>query len=632
MGAINVLDSQVANLIAAGEVVDRPGSVIKELVENSMDAGATTITVEIKHGGITFMRVTDNGSGIERDDVPLALKRHATSKIQKASDLDSIYTMGFRGEALAAISSVSKVRIMTKRCEDSMGTILTCEGPDIIDISEAACQNGTTVIIEDLFYNVPARRKFLKKDVSEGMYVTSVMERLCLSRPDISFKYICDGATKFATPGSGRMLDAMFAVFGRDFAKKTIQVSTGEDHIKIKGYIGTPENVRGNSNLQIFFINRRFVRSKTAYAALKQAFDSYIPKERFPVCVIEITTDPRFVDVNVHPSKLEVKFSNEKMIFDLIYFAVRSALVKGIERPSGTLNRHAVDAVNSFVPLGEPQMSVKQSQITLRDFNSGGAKSVLEREEAQRDERITEPTYEQRAIAFSAPKRDNPIELPKESKQDFSWDDLPVKADNIGDSLLPLPDYKIIGEVFYSYVLLELDNKMIVVDKHAAHERILFEDMKRNMQKSGVESQVLLVPLEVPLDAYEMAAVKDFAEDIKKIGFDLSLDEENHKVLVAHIPTILSNEDVSAFIQGLASALADGTVNISVTKEALYEKSLYQASCKAAIKAGRIYDMANIKWICDKLLVLPNIKYCPHGRPVAFEISRTDLERQFKRI
>ena len=628
MGVINLLDSQVSNLIAAGEVVDRPGSVIKELVENSMDAGATKITVEIKNGGITFMRVTDNGSGIARDDVPLAIKRHATSKIKNASDLDSISTMGFRGEALAAISSVSKLRIMTQRCSDETGTILTSEGPDIIDISESGAQNGTTIIIEDLFFNVPARRKFLKKDVSEGMYVTSIMERLCLSRPDISFKYINEGMTKFATPGSGRLTDAMFAVFGRDFVAKTIPVSTSEDSIKISGYIGTPENVRGNTNLQLVFINKRFVRSKTAYAVLKQAYESYVPSDRFPVCVIDITTDPRFVDVNVHPSKLEVKFSNERMIFDLIYFAVRSALVKNIQRPNiNVINQRRVDAVNSFVPLGERTLSVKNSQITMDDFHH---EFVPNNEEKIKKAEKTREV--QRSVPLNADVKNSPTEIPPKREQDFSWDDLPIKADKAEDDLLPLPQYKIIGELFYSYIVVELTDKVLIIDKHAAHERIIFEEMKRNLHKSSLDSQVLLIPIEVKLDAYEFAAINEFSDDIKKIGFDLLPDEEKGIVTVSHIPGIMQNEDVPAFIEGLAAALSDGTVNISVTKEMLYEKSLYQASCKAAVKAGKIYNEAHAKWICDKLLVLPNIKYCPHGRPVAFEMTRFELEKQFRRI
>jgi len=355
VGKINLLDPHVANLIAAGEVVDRPGSVVKELVENSIDAGATTVTVEIRNGGISFMRVTDNGSGIAPEDVPNAIKRHATSKIKEEKDLDSIETLGFRGEALAAISSVSKLRIMTKRIEDKFGTLLECHGPEVIECSETGCQNGTTIIIEELFYNVPARRKFLKKDASEGMYVTAVMERMCLSRPDITFKYIVDGAMKFATPGSGKLMDAIYAVFGRDFAGKLLPVSTREDLYKISGFIGSPENTKGNSNMQLFFVNGRFVKSKTAYAAIKQAFDSYIPVGRHPTCVINIELDPARVDCNVHPSKLEVKFSNEKMIFDLIYFAARSALVKKVQRPQTSIEKDNQRIINAFVPIIDEQ-------------------------------------------------------------------------------------------------------------------------------------------------------------------------------------------------------------------------------------------------------------------------------------
>lgn len=638
MGRINLLDPHVANLIAAGEVVDRPGSVVKELVENSIDAGATTVTVEIRNGGISFMRVTDNGSGIAPEDVPNAIKRHATSKIKEEKDLDSIETLGFRGEALAAISSVSKLRIMTKRIEDKFGTLLECHGPEVIECSETGCQNGTTIIIEELFYNVPARRKFLKKDASEGMYVTAVMERMCLSRPDITFKYIVDGAMKFATPGSGKLLDAIYAVFGRDFAGKLLPVSTREDLYKISGFIGSPENTKGNSNMQLFFVNGRFVKSKTAYAAIKQAFDSYIPVGRHPTCVINIELDPARVDCNVHPSKLEVKFSNEKMIFDLIYFAARSALVKKVQRPQTSIEKDNQRIINAFVPIiDEQRQSLKKSQITMNEMRLTPDNSVeQEKDPIPVDELRPSESYRKKYLEFISPEtriQERKIEEKLKNKPpvDYSWDDVaPRKKPE--KRKYEVPYYKIVGEAFNSYVIVELNDKIIFIDKHAAHERILFEEMKENMEQTEVASQMLLIPIEVQLDAISYVAISEYAEEIRRMGLDIKLDEENAKVFVQYVPNILKDEDVPAFIESLGAKLADIQTTVGVSKQVLYEKALYQASCKAAIKAGREYDMEHIRWICDRLLSLPFIKYCPHGRPVAFELTKYELEKQFKRI
>ena len=338
MGKINVLDQQIANLIAAGEVVDRPASVVKEMLENSIDAGAKNITLEIKRGGVSFIRVSDDGCGMSREDVPVSIKRHATSKIKSAADLDGIMTLGFRGEALAAIGSVSKLRIMTKPHGDTMGTLLQATAGDVELFTETRCTDGTTIIVEDLFANVPARRKFLKKDSSEALAVTAVIEKIALSRPDLAFRFISDGALKFATNGDGDLKNCIYAVLGRDFAHRLTPVDDMTDGIGIRGFIGSPENIRANRNYQNFFINGRYVKSRTAMAALEQAFSSYIPGDKFPVCVLFIKLHPAYVDVNVHPAKLEVKFSNEQIVFNAVYSAVRGALTANLDRPERILN------------------------------------------------------------------------------------------------------------------------------------------------------------------------------------------------------------------------------------------------------------------------------------------------------
>ena len=333
MGKINVLSFAVANLIAAGEVVDRPSSVIKELLENAIDSGATRITVEIKNGGVTYMRVSDNGCGMEPDDLPIAIRRHATSKIKNAEDLEGIMTLGFRGEALAAIASVSDMRIISKTAAAENGAVLEAHAGNIIAVRERACADGTTVIVENLFANVPARRKFLKKDITETMAINAVVEKIALSKPHIAFKLIADETVKLETVGDGNLKNTVYSIFGRDFASKIIEASISIDGISVKGFIGRSDNVRANRNYQNFFINGRYVRSKTAMAAIEQAYTSYIPSEKFPCCILFIDINPATVDVNVHPAKLEVKFSNEKPVFEAVYYAVRNALESSTSRP-----------------------------------------------------------------------------------------------------------------------------------------------------------------------------------------------------------------------------------------------------------------------------------------------------------
>ena len=364
MGKINVLPFAVANLIAAGEVVDRPASVIKELMENAIDAGADRITVEIQNGGVTFMRVTDNGCGMSPEDLPVAIRRHATSKIKVAEDLDGILTLGFRGEALAAIASVSDVRIISKTADAQFGAVLEAHGGNIHSITEQGCSTGTSVIVENLFANVPARRKFLKKDVTEAMAVTANVEKVALSNPQIAFRLIVDGNLKLETAGDGNLQNTIYAVFGKEFASRLIEVSSDHEGILIKGFIGRTDNFKANRNYQNFFINGRFVKSKTAMAALEQAYTSYMPPEKFPCCVLYITINPARVDVNVHPAKLEVKFSNEKAVFEAIYYTVRTALEGNVTRPSMQLNFSTRTAKSAFAPkVSEAIAPVKDGKI-----------------------------------------------------------------------------------------------------------------------------------------------------------------------------------------------------------------------------------------------------------------------------
>lgn len=658
MGSINLLGFDVANLIAAGEVVDRPSSVVKELLENAIDSGANAITIEIKKGGTAFIRVTDNGCGIEYDDLPVAILRHATSKIKDQTDLEAIMTLGFRGEALAAISSVSKVRIMSKQRENELGGILECNGGEVISHMETGCADGTTVIVEDLFYNVPARKKFLKKDMTEASAITGVVEKVAMSKPNIAFRYIVDGEVKYVTTGDGSLSNTIYALLGRDFAKQTIRVEREDHGIKIEGFISTPELVRSNRNFENFYINHRYVKSKTASAAIEQAYQSYIPSDKFPFCVLNIEIDPSSVDVNVHPSKLEVKFSNEKLVFEAVYYAVRTALSNNISRPELYKDDTKQDQASSRVFPAYDREAPKAERMA---FDSKGNIGVLRSparliydtpKEASKNDFWQ--TYSQKTSDDNSYKRifDAVFEdSPKTQKIDTSSKKIDENSENVQENTpkstiveIPkfiennieptekktVPDYKILGEAFNSYVIVELGDIMYLIDKHAAHERIIFEELKEKMKQATPSSQLLMLPIEVHLTSEELGALSEWDVEIRKTGFGYEI--EGSKVKIYEIPSGIEQSASADMLVTFTSRLVKGEGDAIKTRDEFFEHALYQASCKAAIKAGRVYDNAHIKWICDKVLTLDNIKYCPHGRPIAFEITKHFLEKQFERI
>ncbi len=650
MGKINQLSFAVANLIAAGEVVDRPASVIKELLENAIDAGATGVTVEIQHGGVTFMRVADNGCGISPEDLPIAIRRHATSKIKDAADLDGIATLGFRGEALAAIAAVSKLRIITRTADAPYGSVLTSEGGEMISIGEQGCPVGTTVIVENLFGNVPARRKFLKKDVSEAIAVTTYVEKIALSRPDIAIRLIIDGNMKLDTAGDGQLLSAMHAVFGRDFTKRMIPVSGEAEGIKISGYIGRPDNVRPKRNYENFFINRRYVNCRTAAAALEQAYTSYIALEKFPACVLHIEINPAAVDVNVHPAKLEVKFSNERPVFEAVYSAVRTALEANEERPDLLLkSTKPATPVNPFVPIEEGKReSLASRQMTIDHMPAAPANTFARMSAAEYANK-----YAGRVAAPSAyradgqpPIREEGIPLPHLQKAAASAslamssagtvsvtpESSPAEPTPLSETApLPVatPVWRIIGEAFHAYVIVERDDELLLIDKHAAHERVLFENLKKRMRENTDATQILMIPMQVSFSAEEVAVLENYRTEIEAVGF--AFHQEPHSVGVSEIPEGLEPASAAALLMSLPHTLTEGTGNAALSRDILFEKALYQGACKAAIKVGREYPPAYVEWLCEQLMQLPDITVCPHGRPVAMVLSHAALDRQFKR-
>ncbi len=661
MGKINVLGFDVANLIAAGEVVDRPASVIKELCENSIDAGATAITVEIRHGGTTFMRVSDNGCGIEPEDIPLTVLRHATSKIATAEDLSAIGTLGFRGEALAAIASVCKLKILSRARGNTMGCVMECEGGEIVDISETGAAVGTTVVVSELFYNVPARRKFLKKDASEGAAVSAVMEKIAVSSPDVSIKYVMDGEVRFITQGNGDLRSAIYSVFGKDTAMRMSPVDrTDTNGIRVSGYIGEPDLVRGNKNSENFFINGRFVKSRTAMAAIEQAYATRIPHGKFPVCILNISLNPAVVDVNVHPSKLEVKFANERIIFEAVYYAVLNTLQNTLSRPEMRLGKTdvpfkggenintaqknyksttGVNVQNAFVPVERPAESRPEKAQIKIDIPREKLTLPAEKKEDIKEEKktyipavrepISTPLTEKREIV-----RPEPAPLPKE--QTAIQTDAPKekKAVKVQERT---PDFSIIGEAYNCYVIVQLSDRLLIIDKHAAHERILFDELCRNMAAKERSAQLLMYPARVAVSEEEAQALTEYEDKIKAMGFAYTYDKSAKTLVLTEVPAELGREAGCDMICELASVLYDSTGSVEATGAKYFEAKLYQASCKAAIKGGRVYGRDHIEWLCKKLLQEPDengsvIKTCPHGRPVAFEIKKNSIERQFERL
>ena len=662
MPKINLLDSQVANLIAAGEVVERPASAIKELLENSIDAGATQITAEIKNGGVSLMRITDNGCGMKREDALLCIRRHATSKIKDACDLDGIVTLGFRGEALAAISSVSKMRIMTRTQDSEMGVIVNCEAGNIVSVDEGGCPYGTTVIVEELFSNVPARRKFLKRDASETAAVSAVLEKIALSRPDIAFKFIADGSLRFQTAGDGNLINVIYAVLGRDFAKKTVKVHDMTEGVEVEGVIGTPDNVRGNRGAENFFINGRYVRCGTASAAIEQAFSSYIPSDKFPSCVLSITVSPAYVDVNVHPQKLEVKFSNDKPIFNAVYCAVRNTLMNSLDRPTPAQTKLTGDSYKLYndvlsmkteddsealkIASDKEKLTAKYEQITIPteiksevvpDIPVEAPKKILMPWES---DSVGAKTPGSPAIVPPPVKAEDKEEIKAESEKSIE-PEIPVKQapkaeQNITEQVFEItestpytPYFKVAGVAFNCYIFVELENKILIIDKHAAHERLLFESMRENMSRLEPVSQLLLFPVEAPMTKEEYASVCEYKDELLRMGFDFT-EGENGAALLQYPSGLDDSQAVTMFTE-LASRLNRGEGDIKIGRDAFYEKALYQASCKAAMKGGREDSSENIRFIAEQVITNPKVRYCPHGRPVAFEMTKKQFENQFER-
>lgn len=656
MAVINVLPKQVAELIAAGEVVERPSSVIKELVENSIDAGSTLITVEIKNGGVTFMRVTDNGCGIAREDVTTAFKRHATSKVKTESDLNGIATLGFRGEALAAISSVSRIEMLTKQRSEPIGTAYFSEGGTGVEVNDAGCPDGTTVIVRDLFFNTPARMKFLKKDTAEGNSVGAVLDHIALSHPEASVRFIRDGKQVFATPGDGQLKSAVYAVCGREFSASLIPVNGESGEIKVTGFTCKPTACRPKKNAQFVFLNGRYVRSGTVSSALEAAYKNMAMIGRFPAAVLHLTVPYGAVDINVHPAKTEVRFSDERRIFDCVMFAVKNALAAGDSRPEMNLptrapqrNMTAEEFRQTVLPevvkaeKSKPRTAQYEKMITaalssqqnmqFRQSHPNAAgyyevptvKNVTETEKT-----ATSYGYSVKATPPSPDTekteepqiRANPDNLSKLSCKPDEKTPSDNSCDGADETLAP--DIEYIGEAFKTYIIVRRGDSLFLIDKHAAHERMIFNRLK---SEAEANPQMLLEPEQVTLRFDEYSVITDNLELLLKAGFEID-DYGDCVVLVRAVPSALIGESVGGLLTELAENLADKKAVEVERLERIYET----VACRAAVKGGNLSSDKELKALAETVLGSKEIMYCPHGRPVAMELKRREIEKQFGRI
>lgn len=656
MPKIKVLPKEIAELIAAGEVVERPASVIKELMENAIDAGSSSVTVEIKNGGITYIRVTDNGCGISREDIRNAFISHATSKISTRDDLYAIGTLGFRGEALASIAAVSNVEVLTRTTEEETGTRYCISAGEETLVDDAGCPLGTTIVVRDLFFNTPARMKFLKKDVSEANAVAGIVDKIALSNPDVSIRFIREGKSALFTSGSGDLKTAAYEIFGKDFADGLIEADYSFESVKISGLVSKPTKSRPNRNMQFFFVNGRLVKSGTASAALSEAYKNSIMVGKFPYCVLNITTAPGLVDVNVHPAKIEVRFANERTVFSAVYYAAKNALEHRDEAPKVTIPRTAQTELFEPVRPKTEQMRLPEKQP---DF--WNRMSSSEYRSAQQPER---PTYQQSAarediITVASPdKKPETADSEPSTIQHFldaqrakKEETAVIEADirpELSAEAATLPDEKpeetaraldtavdekpaelpvtVIGEAFKTYIIVQQGESIFLVDKHAAHERMLFNELVKNDSKRS--TQMLLTPITVTLSKEEYSSVLDNLDMLMQAGFAVE-DFGYSVVIVRECPMEISADEVADVVAELAGYLVENRQKlISEKKEWIFSLM----ACKAAIKGGMYTTEYEREIFIKHLFASPEIRYCPHGRPVMIEITRRELEKNFGRV
>ena len=637
MSVIRVLDKHVAELIAAGEVVERPASVVKEMMENSIDAGAKHIAVEIRDGGVSYIRITDDGCGIHREDVPTAFLRHATSKVSSAEDLNHIGTLGFRGEALASVAAVAKVEVTTCARGEIEGTHYVIHGGDEITIEDIGCAEGTTFVVEELFYNIPARMKFLKKDVSEGNAVASVVEKLALSHPEISVKFIRNGRTELQTPGDGQMLSCIHDVLGKSFAASMIPVEYSMGGVEVSGFICKPEGARPNRTMQHFFVNDRYVKTQTGLVALERAYKGMIMVGRFPACVLFIKLPAETVDANVHPAKIEVRFINEKPVFDAVYYAVRSALESRNSIRQMEIPRDLAPATPVVTPRPQAVVTSPAAPITPKPAVTTPVKRPSFLDLAV-DDRPVQRVSLRDDTAVAPPKKAAPVALedlpvftpnaPKEEpipQPTVIIEEKPVVEEPVQTVIEQEIPIQYVGELFSTYILVQRGESLFIIDKHAAHERILYNELKAQERH---EEQLLLSPVAVTVSREEHTALLDAVEELQTAGIAIE-DFGGQSVLVRSFPLDLAGEDIDNTLREIVTGLVGGNREIQTAKlDWIYHSS----ACRAAIKAGDESKPGELLELAKRVLSDDAVRFCPHGRPVCIEMTKKELEKQFGRI
>ena len=635
MPKIIQLDRHVADLIAAGEVVERPASAVKELVENSIDAGAKNITIELQNGGMTFLRITDDGCGMEPVDARTAFLRHATSKIRKKEDLACIGTLGFRGEALAAISSVSKIDLLTRAQGAENGVRLHLEAGQVLSEEPAGCPCGTTILVRELFYNTPARMKFMKSDAAESSAVFSVVQQQALAHPEISFRFLKDGQEQLHTDGQGDRMAAIYAIYGRELANNMLPVDGSWEKLRVRGFVTKPTATRGNRAWQSFFVNNRYIKSRLLSAAVEEAYRNQIMVGRFPACVLEIDMPVQAVDVNVHPAKTEVKFLSEREVFDAVHYAVLSTLSRAAGRPEWKTPEKKQE------PAPQPQSQPKAVQPPKPGFYQTMQASEYRRQAAQQPVQKpaqpvlaspvqlprSEPVPAQQSFTLQKPevrpepKPEPKIEVRLEPKPE------PVKEPEAQQALsVPEEPFRIIGEALHTYIIVEQGEAVLFLDKHAAHERIRFEALKK--EDHPIMAQLLLAPVSAELSREEAAAVLENRALLERCGFETE-DFGGGDVLIRQIPSDVDVEDAKALLQELAGDLLAGK---TLDPDSLRDNLLHTIACKSAIKAGWQTSDEELRRLVQEVLSRDDIKYCPHGRPVCVTLTKRQLEKQFKRV
>lgn len=648
MGKIQVLDKSVSNKIAAGEVVERPASVVKELLENALDAGATHIVTEIKNGGITYIRVADNGCGMSREEVPLSLLRHATSKISEAKDLEAISTLGFRGEALSSIVAVSRMEIYTKSREEELGTYLAAADGEVTECREAGCPQGTTIVVRDLFSTTPARMKFLKKNYTEAGYISDIINRLALARADVSFRLIVDGKESLFTAGDGDLLRCIFAVYGKELKNTMLPAFYEEGGVRVEGFCATAQGARPNRSMENFFVNGRYIKSPLLARAAEEAYKNELMGGKFPACVVLVTLPPSLVDINVHPTKLEAKFADEKSIYHCVYWAVKNGLYqkqapqavtleaeeKKTERPMNPFKRERIAGGVKSVPVmreterkevsfsfpARPVVTAEQSRVEEKEKGTTEPKATPEREVFQRLE-----TIETRVP--SCQPSSEPVKQ-KEAPAPRTTPVMETKTEPEEEKKPMIPPYRICGQVFNTYIIVEQDNRMLLVDQHAAHERLRYEELLLRFANRQVQSQQLLVPLQIRLTSTEESLFYEQQDMLFQMGFDAEPFGDK-TALLRGTPEALDDESIKAMFLEVLGNLGEQKKDAAAEK---VQRALYTIACKSAVKAGNKLSEQEMKVLLDAVFSLGSINTCPHGRPITVAMTRGFIEKQFKRV